>query len=526
MRKKTKKIIFLQAALFLGAAFHFLSLAFFLLSLFFALFAFFNCLPSTFLPENLWLALRILQSTVYQAFLSSSLAVLLAIPSALLLGERRFPFSSFFLKLYFIPLCVPSLIFALAYITFFGNSGILNLVLTKILKIREEPVRFLYSFKAVFIAHAAYNFPLAVKLISESYREIDFSQMEAALIAGGKRWKIFTKIIFPNLKNAVITSFIVIFYLSFFSFTIVLLFGGLGVTTLEVEIYRAVKFSLDFKKASLYAATSLFFSLTLGFAVEKLKRKKKTMESVFSSRVLPPLKSASEKIAFLLLASFTAFFLLFPLSSLFFSSFVNANGKFTLDAWKNLFLAAAFYKALLTSLKSSACTVIFTALQTIFHAYLVYRIPKFSKISYIPLAVSPLVLSVGFLLFPFSGKLPSFFVLSVAESSLFWPYAYFLIQTKAASLSKEAMEAALILRRNKREAFLEIMIPFMTPAIKNASLLIFALSLADSSLPLMLNLRGYTNLSLLLFSYASSYRINESAGLAFVMLLLCFLRKN
>lgn len=517
----------LKAAFFMSAA-AFLSVAFFfaasLISAFVALFSHTHSFHAD--KKLLLTLLRVLKSNAAQAFLSSALALLLGIPSALFLAARKVPFSGLFSKLYFIPLCVPSLIFSLSYILFFGNSGILNTLLTKVLKIRESPIQFLYSFKAVIIAHAAYNFPLALKLILESYREIDSFQIDAAKVLFTGKMRLFTKIILPNLKNAALTSFTVIFYFSFFSFTIVLLFGGLGTTTLEVEIYRAVKSAMDFKKASAFALTGLFFSLSLGFLSERLKKKKLTLENAAQLKEIPPLKSVYERFGFCLIFAVIAIFLLLPLASVFFSSFIDARGNLSFTSWRNLFSSLIFYKALLFSLITAALTVGFTLLTAVFHTYIVYRLPRAAKIAYLPLAVSPLVLSVGFLFFPFSRSTSSFFILSVAESSLFWPYAYFLIQTKSVSLPKEAMEAALTLGSNKREAFFQIMLSFLAPSVRRAALLIFALSLADSSLPLMLNLRGYASLSLLLFSYASSYRINESAALAFFMLLLCFLRKN
>ena len=64
------------------------------------------------------------------------------------------------------------------------------------------------------------------------------------------------------------------------------------------------------------------------------------------------------------------------------------------------------------------------------------------------------------------------------------------------------------------------MLPQLTKSIKAAAAFCFAISAGDASLPLMLKISNFENLSLMIFRLAGSYRFNESAVIAFALILL------
>ena len=96
------------------------------------------------------------------------------------------------------------------------------------------------------MAHAFYNFPIALGLIATYWENLSplYTQVSATL--GAKRGKSFRTITLPRLMPAILSASTLIFLFCFTSFVILLVLGGgPRFTTLEVEIYRRAKMSLD-----------------------------------------------------------------------------------------------------------------------------------------------------------------------------------------------------------------------------------------------------------------------------------------
>ena len=145
-----------------------------------------------------------------------------------------------------------ALIMALGYVMTFGMNGVINQFLVKIFGFSESPLTFLYSFWGIVIVHGFYNFPVIMGTVSESWKNLPEDKYSVAQLAGATRFKTFKTVTFPGILPAIASSSIIVFLYCFFSFVIVLLFGTVGCSTLEVEIYQAAKNTLDFSKVLYY----------------------------------------------------------------------------------------------------------------------------------------------------------------------------------------------------------------------------------------------------------------------------------
>ena len=76
--------------------------------------------------------LKVSWFTFYQAVLSMCVACAVGIPLGFFCGRRKFFGRDFLLSLSSVPFCIPALIVALGYISFFGLSGTLNTFLKSI----------------------------------------------------------------------------------------------------------------------------------------------------------------------------------------------------------------------------------------------------------------------------------------------------------------------------------------------------------------------------------------------------------
>ena len=469
---------------------------------------------------------RIAAFTVSQAFFSSALACTVGFAAAYFCARKNFRGRKFLMALSSIPLCVPAIIVALSFIIFFGNNGILNSFLKSLLNQDEPPVNFVFSMTGVIIIHGFYNFPLAMKTISQVWERLSEDEPNAALLLGASKFRIFKTITFPALLNSIAVSFLLIFLFCFFSFIIILLFGGLALTTLEVELYKAARTKLDMNLAAKIALTEISAALILILIYSNLQKKMRVQnENLKGIRERTAIKGFGQKVFF----SFTIFiiilFLIAPLFSIFLHSTYNVNYTsifnkfFYFKAWKNIFLSRTFWTALWTSIKIGILTAIVSLIASLFFAYITvfYNLRKIYAVPYLPLAVSSVMLGFGWLLLRPNG---TELILIFAQSSLAWPFAWTQIQTSLLRIPQNIINAAVLLSPDKKTAFFKVIVPLCKKGIFSALAFVFAISAGDASLPIVLNIPRFNNLALLIFDYASSYRFVESSAVAVVLSLI------
>lgn len=469
---------------------------------------------------------RIAAFTVSQAFFSSALACTVGFAAAYFCARKNFRGRKFLMALSSVPLCVPAIIVALSFIIFFGNNGILNSFLKSLLNQDEPPVNFVFSMTGVIIIHGFYNFPLAMKTISQVWERLSEDEPNAALLLGASKFRIFKTITFPALLNSIAVSFLLIFLFCFFSFIIILLFGGLALTTLEVELYKAARTKLDMSLAAKIALTEISAALILILIYSNLQKKMMVQnENLKGIRERTAIKGFGQKTFF----SFTIFiiilFLIAPLFSIFLHSTYNVNYTsifnkfFYFKAWKNIFLSRTFWTALWTSIKIGILTALVSLIASLFFAYITvfYNRRKIYAVPYLPLAVSSVMLGFGWLLLKPNG---TELILIFAQSSLAWPFAWTQIQTSLLRIPQNIINAAVLLSPDKKTAFFKVIVPMCKKGIFSALAFVFAISAGDASLPIVLNIPRFNNLALLIFDYASSYRFVESSAVAVVLSLM------
>ncbi|UTY27254.1 ABC transporter permease [Treponema denticola] len=469
---------------------------------------------------------RIAAFTVSQAFFSAALACAVGFAAAYFCARKNFRGRKFLMALSSVPLCVPAIIVALSFIIFFGNNGILNSFLKSLLNQDEPPVNFVFSMTGVIIIHGFYNFPLAMKTISQVWERLSEDEPNAALLLGASKFRIFKTITFPALLNSIAVSFLLIFLFCFFSFIIILLFGGLALTTLEVELYKAARTKLDMNLAAKIALTEISAALILIFIYSNLQKKMRVQnENLKGIRERTAIKGFGQKVFF----SFTIFiiilFLIAPLFSIFLHSTYNVNYTsifnkfFYFKAWKNIFLSRTFWTALWTSIKIGILTALVSLIASLFFAYITvfYNRRKIYAVPYLPLAVSSVMLGFGWLLLKPNG---TELILIFAQGSLAWPFAWTQIQTSLLRIPQNIINAAVLLSPDKKTAFFKVIVPMCKKGIFSALAFVFAISAGDASLPIVLNIPRFNNLALLIFDYASSYRFVESSAVAVVLSLM------
>lgn len=468
--------------------------------------------------------------TLSQALLSATLAVIIGLGAGFLVARRQFFGRRFLMSLAGLPLAIPPIIIALAFIVFFGHRGFINSQLIKMFYLKEPPLQFLYSFVGLILAHGFYNFPIPMRTISQTWQNLNEDEEHAAILLGASKIRIFYTIVLPALLPAIATSFLIVFLYSFFSFVIVLLFGGIGTTVLEIELYQVIRMSLHSSIAAKIILIELFFSSIAVFLylhIQKENQKKVSILKLPRQRIC--IKGYIEKTFFIFLIGLIAFFLLGPLLSIVVRSFMSSGyasiKSFTFESWINVFTRPSFWQAVWTTISVGLMTASLAVITALFFAYVyVFKKNSFSFFAFFPLMISPLALGFGWTILVHRSNI---FVLAFAQAALAWPFAWTQIQTGISAIPHNIIFASKILAA-PREAFFMTILPLCKKRITMAFAFVFAISAGDASLPLVLAIPGFQNIALLIFRLAGSYRFAEStvvaAFLAFLTATVFFLQ--
>ena len=456
--------------------------------------------------------------TLEIALFSTLVSVVMGLPLAYFIARRSFPGRRLLLSLSAVPLCVPPLIVALGYVSFWGMNGSVN-------RLFGTQFSFLYSTVGIVIAQGFYNTPLIIGIVSEAWERLPREQENAARLLGAGETRILRTVTLHQLSGAIGAACIPVFLFCYFSFMIVLLFSPVGRSTLEVEIYHSIRTTLDVGAGAKLAALETVTAFGIVLAYSFFSRRSQTTSSgvdyvPVARRPLCGNRAGRcgnmSVFAFIPLIFFLAIFLILPL----FSVFVSGSGELG-----KLLSSKAFWKAALHSLEcglatGAACTILgFT------YSVAVKLLRKQSSvilqtIPVLPMAISSVVISWSATMVFHQG---SPLLLVALQTALYWPVAYRQIQNGINRITYETDAAARLLSRSAFDSILRVYLPSCRPVLLSAFAFCFAMSLGDATMPLVLSIRNFDTLALYTYKLAGAYRFNQACACGGIVALISML---
>ncbi len=481
-------------------------------------------------------SLKITLFTLKIALGSTLVAFCVGFPAAFFTARRSFWGRKFLLGLSTVPLSIPVLIAALGYVSIFGLSGFFNSLSTNIFGSELKIYKILYSQWGIMIAQGFYNFPLVMSIVGNAWQNLPEDEEYAARILGANPVKLFFSVTLPKLIPSLASSIIPVFLFCFFSFMMVLLFSAPGTSTLEVEIYQAVKNTLDLKTASSLAVleTTTAFAIVILYSVVTGSRFKQEGEMQNYNKEQPSLCNGSfettgtkiiEAVCFGILILLIFIFFILPLLGIVFSGFTfRVNGELVpgINQYKTLFLSSKFWKSLgtticISTLTGLLCTVFSFTLASLVRLYSFNKF--FHLVSLLPMAVSSIVMGWGITLV--FGR-SSWIVLVLVQTALFWPLGYRQIQAQLDTLETSVVNASKILSNGNMDVALRIFLPYCSRSLFSCFAFCFAFSAGDTSFPLILSIPDFSTLSLYTYRLAGSYRFQTSCASGTILAIICY----
>ena len=457
-----------------------------------------------------------------QALLSALLSLFFGVLLARAFYYVEFVGKAFWLKIMSLTFVLPVLVAIFGLIGIYGASGWIAQFFHFFDRTWTGSI---YGLSGILIAHLFFNIPLATKLFLQSLESIPYEQHQLAAQLNIRGWRFVRLVEWYAVRRQILPTFSLIFMLCFTSFTVVLtLGGGPQYTTLETAIYQAILFEFDLPKAAVFALLQFVFCLLL-FTFSSLfnTASQTTLSSPY--RWLSPSKSAVKIFHVFLLGVFVCF-MLSPLLNILFSALTS--GKW-LAAWHN----PQLWKALtysLTIAPASALLALFMAVALLLLSrrlqwlYYVKTAQFILNAGMVILAIPILVLAMGLFLLlrdvDFSNA--HLFAIVVACNALSaMPFVLRILTDPFNNnmLYYERLCNSLGIVGWQRFRLIE-WYELRTP-INYALALAFALSLGDFTAIALFGNQEFTSLPHLLYQQLGSYRHQEAAVTAGILLLLC-----
>jgi len=437
---------------------------------------------------------RILRFTFWQAGLSTLLTLILALPGAYIFTRFSFIGKNILQALMTVPFVLPTVVTAAAFRALLGTGGLVNSWLMTVFNLPAPPVRIDQTIFFFLLAHIFYNYTLVLRIVSGYWSQLNPHQLQAAKMLGASPWQTFIKITLPLLVPAIGSAALLVFIFCFTSFGVVLILGGPGCATIEVEIYRQAVQLFNLPMAAALSLIQIFMNFLLMWLHARLTRRNRV--SFFSNSTGARVQTATGKLQKTILSVnilFMVILLLAPLSALIFRSFVGDHG-FTLNYYTALFTTgtrSVFFvppiNAVLNSVGFALIAMILSvALGLSASSYLASakgpNATFWDAIIMLPLATSAVTLGFGYIVTlntPPLNLRDSMALVPIAHSLVAFPFVVRCILPALRQIPGTLKEAAMLLGSSPVQVWKKVVLPLISRPVIVGAIFAFSISMGE-----------------------------------------------
>jgi len=194
--------------------------------------------------------LGVLGKTIAVAMISTFVALVLGVPAAYFLARLSAPrLKSALILLTVIPLLMGNSVRTAGWMVLLGDRGLCNAILI-FLGLTAEPVRILYTGKAVLIALVAAILPYMIISLQSVLEGIERVYEEAALTLGAHPATMFRRVLLPMLMPGIFSGSLLCFILAMNAYATPLLIGGPTFQMMAPLVYQQLTKVFDWPFAS------------------------------------------------------------------------------------------------------------------------------------------------------------------------------------------------------------------------------------------------------------------------------------
>lgn len=161
------------------------------------------------------------------AFLSTTLALIFAVPAGLAIARYRFPGRDILNAFFMSPLMIPHVVLGIAFLRFLSQVGLSG------------------SITGLVIGHLVVVFPFAMRMVLANASGMDKRIEDAAASLGADRVVVYRRVILPLIIPGIASGFALSFIQSFDETTMTVFLASPTTTTLPVRMFNYIQDSID-----------------------------------------------------------------------------------------------------------------------------------------------------------------------------------------------------------------------------------------------------------------------------------------
>jgi iron(III) transport system permease protein len=471
------------------------------------------------------------------AFGSSVFAITLGTVLAYLIVRTDVPFKPLMFAASLVPLIIPGILHTIAWIFLASPQiGILNLhVIQPLTGGRSLDV---FSLPGMIIVEGLHLAPLVFLLMVASFRSMDPSLEESAIMAGASLSTVFRRITLPLVRPALYASILIIGVRALESFEVPALLGlpG-GVWVFTSRIWQVLRDKPpSYGEAGAYAMSLLVLTSIGIWLHSRLSKRGRAFQTVTGKGFRPrPVRLGVWRWpATLLIVLYFVIAVALPLLVLLYASTQNYYSPPTRETLSNMTLQSyrdvIHADIVVTAVKNSvilgvgASTTVMLLMAVAAWIVVRTRLPgrwMIDNLSFLPLAIPGLVLGVAllfvYLRLPWLHVYGSLWILFLAYLTRYMPYGMRYSSTSMFQIGRELEESAMTSGAGWFQSFRRVVLPLLVPGLVAGWIYIMIVSVRELSSTIILYSPGNEVLSILIWEMNANGEFPQLAALGTMM---------
>ncbi len=478
------------------------------------------------------LTYRAFTFNIVETLLSVGLTVLLGLPGAFLFSKIKFRGKGIVQALLIVPFILPPIVVVVGFIRVFGSNGWLDSIAMQMLGSSTSIIDLSSGLVGIVLAHAFYNIPLVILMVSASLNQLDSELEESAEILGATTFQKYRRIILPHILPSLLVASLLTALFCFVSFPIVLTLGESRYKTLEIMIYDSF-LAVDYGRASAIAMVQIIITLMIAYSYFRISKKvtQEGSSSPFSKKVSLGELTLKTKAVLLFYFSILIVLVAGPIIAIIQAAFYNPySHEYTLSGIENVFSSGTMggLTPLINSIVYASLATILAVLLAIPLAYSRrYRFSWIPEVStmlvLLPLGISSITLAYGLMIaiaVPLEIIWP---VIVIAQTLIGLPFCAKSIESSVMKMDEALLEQADILGASRMQRLLYVELPLLTPGIVVGAVFAFAMAIGEMSATLFIaHPQNYT-LAVVIYTYLSARRFVDAGAAALILVIACVL---
>jgi len=443
--------------------------------------------------------------SIVQAFMSTFLSLLLALPIAHFFYKFHFFGKKFFIALASMLCIMPTKLVVLCIQLFYGATG----------------------FTGIILAHLMLNVSFTLYIINATYEKFDTTLLWLAADSGASSWRCYKDIVFPLIRPTVISIGLLLFLLHFASFSIPLLLGGsLYHYTPEIMMYNMYSEGNNWAMF-LFWLVRLAIIIPLFFAHNIFSSQKAKVGSIPNPTPKTRYNPFAHSFWWLLYGLLVIVMILGPLVAL----VVRSCDVKVFAFFSSLFacatdpvLGVAVYRVIVNSLLLAIVSGIGSVLVSFFIGVLEFKVKNkvgqalVSFLTVIAFFVGTVGVGVIFAYLSYGKFLSSFFIGVLCHIILNYAFAYRIVRAQMILYHPDLHKSAQTFGATYKKAIWTVALPFVFPSLLRAFCVSFGLSLTEVGAGTVLQGKIGLTMPMAIRLYRKSGNQESVIGLSLILL--------